>query len=186
MSETQELYLDETCPACNSKELWIRTTTYKEPKSGDELLLMGIVCKKCGYKKSDVMPLLPSVHASGKRHILTIEEPVDLESKLFRSPTATIEIPELEISLEPGTNADFFLTNVERILLKFKEICEYMRKDLEDEGRKVILNNKISQIDRLMKVMEKFTLILEDPEKFSYITPAREKTLKIDDRVSGE
>ncbi len=183
MTEPNELFIDETCPACNSKELWIRTVSYKEPLSEDELLLMSIVCKKCGYKKSDIIPMAPSAMVKGNKYILTITEPGDLESKLFRSPSATIEIPELEITLEPAANADFFLTNVERILMKFKDICEYMKRDTNDEDITSILNKKIEQIDIFMKGMEKFTLILEDPEKYSYIIPVRKLTLEIQDCV---
>jgi len=117
------------------------------------------------------MPLNPSSHVNSNKYILKIASPEDLETKIYRASTGSIEIPELEMILEPGIQADFFITNIERVLLKFKEICEYMLKDNENVTIKDLLEKRIRDIGDLLAVKREFTLILEDPEGFSYVLP---------------
>jgi len=121
------------------------------------------------------MPLSPSSHVKSNKYVLKIKKPKDLEAKIYRASTGSIEIPELEMRLEPGIQADLFITNIERILLKFKESCEFLLNNSEDQETSETLRKKIQDLDDLLAVKREFTLILEDPEGFSYILPKTDK-----------
>jgi len=171
MFETRTLYDGEKCPCCGKNSLSQKVHLYKEPRSNDELLFFVLLCENCNFKKIEVMPLAPSTHVKSNRYVLKIKKPKDLEAKIYRASTGSIEIPELEMILEPGVQAEFFITNIERILLKFKESCEFLLNNSDDQETLELLRKRIQDLDDLLAVKREFTVILEDPEGFSYILP---------------
>lgn len=175
MFETKTLFESEKCPACGKNTLSQKVYLYKEPQSHDELLFFVILCDECNFKKTEVMPLQPSSHVKSNKNILKVKKPKDLETKIYRASTGSIEIPELEMILEPGIQAEFFITNIERILLKFKESCEFLLKNSDNEETSEILRKRIQDLDDFLMVRREFTIILEDPEGFSYILPKTDK-----------
>ncbi len=103
---------------------------------------------------------------------LNISNEEDLKSKIYRSPVGKLEIPELELIVEPGPKADFYYTNVEGVLLRFESAVLIYRKILEDDYP------EIKEIDEILKNLKKaiegkfkFTLKMTDTEGGSYIIP---------------
>jgi zinc finger protein len=177
---SREVFSRQRCPACGQEDLRQYVVVYRERVFEDELLIFTTICDSCNYKKNDVMPVKPSSLVKAKKYVLAIESQEDLYSKVYRAPTASIEIPELEISMEPGFKADLFITNIERILLKFREICEFMQGDEEDEATRELLQVKMQAIDEYLAGTQGFTFILEDEDGFSYVLPAREESLTLE------
>ena len=175
MFETRTLYKGEKCPGCGKNTLSQKVYLYKEPRSHDELLFFVILCEECNFKKTEIMPLAPSSHVKSNRYVLKIKKPKDLEAKIYRASTGSIEIPELEMVMEPGVQAEFFITNIERILLKFKESCEFLLENSDDQETSDKIRQKLQDLDDLLAVKREFTVILEDPEGFSYILPKTNK-----------
>jgi zinc finger protein len=169
--DTRVLYENETCPNCGKRALSQKAHLYQEPRSKDELLFFVSLCDQCNYKKTEIMPVAPSTHVKSNHNIITIKKPKDLETKIYRASTASIEIPELEIKMEPGIQADFFITNIERILLKFKESCQFLLRDDPEPAAKAILEKRIQELDACIAGKREFSVILEDPEGYSYILP---------------
>jgi zinc finger protein len=120
------------------------------------------------------MPVAPSTHVKSNHNVITIKDPKDLETKIYRASTGSIEIPELEITLEPGIQAECYITNIERILLKFKESCQFLLRDDPEPAAKAILENRIRDLDECLAGKREFTVVLDDPEGFSYILPIDE------------
>ena len=129
MFEKKQVFSGEKCPACQEDQLDQNVVIYVEPKSKDELLIFTTICNNCKFKNSDIMPTGPSIFAGKKKFVVEVESQKDLDSKIFRSSSASIEIPELEIKLEPGIQAEFFITNIEGILFKFQESCKFLLKN---------------------------------------------------------
>jgi zinc finger protein len=169
--EARTLYEGEKCPCCGKNSLSQKVYQYKEPRSHDELLFFVILCEECNFKKTEIMPLAPSTHVKSNKYVLKIKKPKDLETKIYRASTGSIEIPEVEMTLEPGIQADLFITNIERILLKFKESCEFLLGNSDDQEALDLLRKRIQELDDFLAVRRKFTVILEDPEGFSYVLP---------------
>lgn len=159
------------CPVCG-KELNVVTALYDTPYFG-KILLTSINCQ-CGFRHSD------SFSAEIKEPIrfrLEINSQT-LFSKVVRSTSGTVRIPELGLTMEPGPASQGFITNVEGILMRFQEIVEMAKRWNSDSDEAVRKCDLI--LDRLKGAMEgreTLTLILEDPYGNSTI---------IDDRVFME
>jgi len=104
--------------------------------------------------------------------ILKVKNEKDLKSKIYRSPTGKLEIPELELQVDPGPRADFYFTNVEGILYRFESAVKIYRNNLERN------DPQIKEIDEILNDLEKalkgnlpFLLKITDLTGGSYIIP---------------
>ena len=166
------------CPACKSGTIRIKKVTYNLP-DGDKMLIVLFECDQCNYHKNDVIPF--TTRPNSGLMILRVENENDLKSKIYRSPTATLEIPELELSVEPGPASNFYYTNVEGILYRFEAAVSIYRKSLDDKDPEVpeidlILNN----LEKAMKGKFEFTLKITDTEGGSYIQPEDDSKFKFE------
>jgi zinc finger protein len=106
---------------------------------------------------------------------LKVSNENDLNSKIYRSPVGKLEIPELELFVVPGPNADFYYTNVEGILYRFENAVLIYRKNLEEDDAQIKEIDKIlHDLHEAMKGEFKFTLIITDTGGGSYIIPQDE------------
>ncbi len=168
-NRNNEIIYSFKCPSCQKGEIYILKTIYDLP-DGDKMLILKFECDECNFLKNDVIPLTTNMNAGITT--LNVSEEDDLKSKIYRSPKGRLEIPELELIVEPGPRADFYYTNVEGILYRFENAVSIYRKNLEEDDPEikeidVILNN-------LQKAMEgkfNFTLKITDIQGGSYIIP---------------
>lgn len=172
MSNDNNNYKDElflSCPNCQKGRLVIHKTIY-EVKHGDKLLIIKLECDKCNYVKNDVIPAETSIKPGIS--ILKVDNENDLKSKIFRSSSAKLEIPELELVIEPGPYAGFFFTNVEGVLDRFLRASKIIYNDVKND---ITQNQEIEQaIEDIQKAMDgklKFTIKITDPLGGSYIVP---------------
>ncbi|RLI80504.1 hypothetical protein DRP05_00600 [Archaeoglobales archaeon] len=145
------------CPSCG-KELKIITTTYDVPFFG-KVLLTSLSCD-CGFKHADSI-------------VCNLKDPVrfkikinsgNLFTKVIRSTSGTIRIPEIGVDVEPGPASQAFITNLEGILDRIAGIVESAKRWNAEDDEKVERCNWI--LDRIRKTIEgedELTLILEDP-----------------------
>jgi zinc finger protein len=80
---------------------------------------MSTNCHSCGYKDNEVKAG-GAVSAQGKKIILKVEDAEDLSRDLLKSETCGMEIPEIELTLQPGTLGGRF-TTLEGILTQVYE-----------------------------------------------------------------
>jgi len=145
------------CPVCG-KEVKIVTTTYDTPYFG-KVLLTSITCE-CGFKHADSI-------------VVDIKEPVrfkikvnrnNLFTKVIRSTSGTIRIPEIGVDMEPGPASQAFITNIEGVLARIEDIVRLARKWNEGDAEKVARCDWIlERIRNTVEGDEELTLILEDP-----------------------
>ncbi len=160
------------CPACEGGNIKIHKSIY-DLSDGDKMLILKFECDSCNFIKNDIIPLTTNMEPGIMTLKVTNEE--DLKSKIYRSPTGKIEIPELDLAVEPGPSADFYYTNVEGILLRFESAVQIYRNNLDDDEPQI---NKIEAIlkdlQKAKKGQLKFTLKITDSEGGSYIIPQDE------------
>jgi len=157
------------CPSCDKGKIKISKTTYDVP-DGDKMLLIKFECNICKFSNNDVIPL--TTNNTPGIMTLNISNENDLKSKIYRSPVGRLEIPELELFVQPGPNADFYYTNVEGILFRFENAVSIYRKNLEDDDVQIEEIDKILQdLHKALKGEFKFTLIITDTGGGSYIIP---------------
>ena len=174
ISEPEEEF-SFSCPSCKDGRLKIIKNLYDLPDK-DKMLIIKFECDNCNYHQNDIIPYTTRIEPGKLTLKITNEE--DLKSKVYRSPTGKLEIPELELSVEPGPSARFYYTNIQGILFRFEKAIEIHlnNEDLsEDEKLEVvkILNNLREAINGNYP----FTLIIEDYSGGSYIIPTDDSKL---------
>ena len=146
-----------SCPSCGN-EINVVTALYDTPYFG-KILITSMSCD-CGFRHSD------SFSAEIKdpvRFKLEVNRDT-LFSKVVRSTSATLRIPELGLTMEPGPASQGFITNVEGVLIRFQEIVEMAKRwnsDSEDAVKRC--EYILEKLKKAMEGEEMLTLILEDP-----------------------
>ena len=153
---------------CHTKNLTLSETTSEAPYFG-KLFLFGMHCSNCGYHKSDVEaaekkePAKYTFEAAGKD---------DLNVRVIRSSEGTIKIPHVG-TLEPGVNAEGFVTNVEGLIMRFKKQIETLRDTAEEDDDRKAAKNLLKKLQNVLWGSEKLKIIIEDPTGNSAIISER-------------
>ncbi|TXT66859.1 MAG: ZPR1 zinc-finger domain protein [Promethearchaeota archaeon] len=175
------------CPKCKEGLIQISQTEYDLPDE-DKMLIIKLECSKCDFLKTDIIPM--TARTEPGRSILKVKEEADLRSKIYRSPSAKLEVPELELMVNPGPYADFYFTNVEGILLRFeKAVTTYKNSLNETDPKKKEVITLLNDMKKAMNGQMPFTLIIEDTGGGSYIIPENKqnyKFLKLDPNMMNE
>ncbi|MFX1417907.1 MAG: ZPR1 zinc finger domain-containing protein [Promethearchaeota archaeon] len=157
------------CPSCKEGKIDLVKNLYNLP-DGDKMLILKFECNMCNFHKNDIIPLTTNMEA-GIMTLKIIDEE-DLKSKVYRSPVGKLEIPELELIVEPGPRADFYYTNVQGILFRFENAVSIYRNNLEkDDPEKSEIDELLENLKQAIDGKFRFTLKITDPEGGSYIIP---------------
>jgi zinc finger protein len=135
--------------------------TKEIPHFGEAMIIAGICC--CGYRHSDTILLGQKEPA---RHTLKVSSPEDLDARVIRSSSGTIRVAELGIDVEPGPASEAYVSNVEGVLNRIRDMVEFATRsaqeagDLErtERGRQILENMKM-----VSKGQFNLTVIIEDP-----------------------
>ncbi len=150
------------CPVCGGeKTLEVSNRTDNIPYFGD-ILETAVLCKNCGYQSSDSISLEQN---DPVRFTLKIDSS-KLNSRVAKSQTATVTIPDLGLKVEPGPKSQGYVSNVEGILNRFESAVVRAIKLEGDEITPDVRENALNIIDYLARIKMgelSTTLILEDP-----------------------
>jgi zinc finger protein len=159
------------CPNCNTEIEFIYQTE-NIPYFSD-ILIISAICSSCGYKYVDTQLLK---HGEPSQYTVTIESEEDLAIRVVRSMSASLEIPELGVRIDPGPVCQGFISNVEGVLERIGTVVQGAFRwgtEVEKENAAVLLAN----IARVKAGTFPITLILEDPSGNSaLIADKAEKT----------
>jgi len=177
--ETEEEFSFK-CPTCKNGIIKINKTIY-DSQDGDKLLILKFECNECNFTKNDIIPMatkmIPGIIT------LKVKNERDLKSKIYRSPTGKLEIPELELLVEPGPRADFYFTNVEGILIRFERAVRIYRNNLEKKNPQYKdIEQILVDLNKAMKGEFPFTLKITDLAGGSYIIPQEESHYSFESR----
>ncbi|MDI9645480.1 MAG: ZPR1 zinc finger domain-containing protein [Archaeoglobales archaeon] len=145
------------CPICGG-ELKINIASYDVPFFG-KVLLTSVFCS-CGFKHSDSI-------------ITDIKKPVrfkikingsNLFTKVVRSTSGTIRIPEIGVDIEPGPASQAYITNLEGVLFRVENMVRTaMRWNSDDKEKVKRCEIILEKIRNTMEGKDELTLVLEDP-----------------------
>jgi len=167
--ENNKIIYSFKCPSCQQGIIDIVKNIYNVP-DGDKMLILKFECNTCNFHKNDVIPLTTNMEPGIMTLQITNEE--DLKSKIYRSPVGKLEIPELELIVEPGPRADFYYTNIEGILYRFESAVLIYRNNLdENDHEKSEIDELLDNLKKAMDGKFKFTLKITDTQGGSYIIP---------------
>ncbi|MGC9118316.1 MAG: ZPR1 zinc finger domain-containing protein [Thermoproteus sp.] len=162
------------CPVCGANTFNYTEFLYDAPYFGNIVVSTGF-CRTCGYRFFDV-----DYAESGNptRVVFKAEDGDDVsKSLLIRSKTGSVRSPDLGFSLEPGPQAEPFVTTVEGLLYRALDYAERL-KVLEPESAQ-----RVDEfMERVRKAIEAggFTLIVEDPLGKSVVVPRRPELVRIE------
>ncbi len=152
------------CPVCGSKLFMIYYTT-NIPYEG-KIVINTYVCHKCMYKNPQVF----TDNQDKKQRIeLSIETPDDLNTLIYRSPKASIVLPDLGTEILPGNESNGEITTVEGILLTIRDRLDLFIDETNAE--------KVESMKLLLSDLERNTIgmkiIVEDESGKSMIHSSR-------------
>ncbi len=151
--------VDVPCPVCDHRPLTMRSLDLDLPYFGGALQTT-LLCGACGYRHAD---LLLTRHREPIRITLPVDRPDRRSARVARSSSGTIRIPELEAAMEPGPQAEGFVTNVEGVLRKFLDVVQGQEAVAGRAADRRRLASVRSRIEGMLEGREPFTFVLEDP-----------------------
>ncbi|MFC1741020.1 ZPR1 zinc finger domain-containing protein [Nanoarchaeota archaeon] len=152
-----ETLAGEMCPFCHTPNLTLSEEEVEIPYFG-KVFLFGMNCSNCKYNKSDIEC---AEQKPGARFTLDIKSEEDMKIRVVRSSEGVIKIPRIG-TLEPGANAEGFISNVEGVLTRFKDVIEKLKDEAEDDSEKKKAKNMLKKLGRVMWGQESLKLIIED------------------------
>lgn len=153
------------CPVCRGKNtLEMNSKTESIPYFG-EIMESTILCTECGYKHSDTICL---EQKEPVKYTLTINKN-NINTRVVKSQTATLSIPELGLKVEPGPKSQGYVSNVEGVLTRFESAIATAIGWAEEKQIKENALKILEKIENLKTGDETATLVVEDPFGHSII-----------------
>ncbi|MEC7720511.1 MAG: ZPR1 zinc finger domain-containing protein [Candidatus Thermoplasmatota archaeon] len=139
-----ESTIEQPCPVCHSPSgLTMIAHTTEIPYFGEHTQLT-VVCDACGWKHTDFIP------AEGRKPgswSLQIDSPDLMSTRIVRSGSCTVRLVQLDLEASPGGASTGYVSNIEGVLIRFKDVIQTLMRDSEDE------------------IVEKCTELLEELER---------------------
>lgn len=160
-----------SCPLCHD-DLIINWQGDEIPFFG-EVMYITAMCK-CSFRFTDTIIL---AQKEPMRYELKVECLEDLNSRVVRSTSGTIRIPELGIDVEPGSISDSYITNIEGVLDRIYNVVvtatKWSEGDEEKHSRGLEVQKALEEAIDGKKVL---TVIIEDPFGNSAIISEKAKS----------
>ncbi|MBI4150552.1 ZPR1 zinc finger domain-containing protein [Candidatus Woesearchaeota archaeon] len=164
----------QTCPVCAKKTLTLSESEIEVPYFGT-LLVFGMNCSDCGFKKGDVEaaeqkePCKWTFEVAGKD---------DLSIRVIKSSEATVKLGTIG-SIDPGPSSEGYVTNVEGLITRMKEQVEHLRDSAEEEEDKEKARTVLKKIMRVFGGNDTLKITIEDPSGNSAIISDKAKKEKL-------
>jgi len=162
------------CPICSVEgELKMRSHSAEIPYFGEHTQVT-LLCDHCGWRQTDFIP------ADGAKpngwNILVDDEEI-LRTRVVRSSSCTICIPELDLEVNPGTSNAGYVSNVEGVMNRFVDVIEMVSADFSPEHSASEIAECAEMLSRLNSIMngdfsQPVSIELLDPRGHSQILHA--------------
>ena len=170
-----EIIENQQCPVCGKNEAVYSEYEIEDPYAGT-IYILSLKCNACGYRRSDL-----ELENSSEPAIyeLVVENKDDLNIRVVKSGECEIKIPEMGISVDSTFNGEHFVSNVEGVLVRFREQLEFLES--EETNKKIVekINSFIDKINSVINGEEKIKLILKDKSGNSTIISNKVKIKKL-------
>ena len=149
-----EVVLEIPCPMC-SEEGKVRMMTHIDeiPYFGEHTQIT-VICHSCGWRQTDFIP------ADGKKpgmSRLKITKPEHISSRVVRSSSCTVRIPELDLEVNPGTASTGYVSNIEGVIDRFMDVIIMVTRQAYTDDL------EMSEIKRLQEMHTTLLELKEDP-----------------------
>lgn len=154
----------QLCNFCGEPKLTLREEAIEIPYFG-RVYVLSMECTACGFRNSDVEP---AEKKEPCRYTIEVDSESDLNIKIVKSGEATVKIPHI-ITIEPGPASNGYVTNIEGLLQRVKDMVESAMDAEEDDAAKKKAKNMIKKLNKIMLGREKTKIIIEDQTGHSAI-----------------
>lgn len=150
---------NQQCPICAKNKATFSEYEIDDPFVGP-IAIFAIKCENCGFKNSDLELVEPGEPCE---YTIDIENLEDLKIRVIKSGSCEIKIPSFRISVDSSMGSEGFISNVEGVLLRFKEQIEILKEDSElDKLQRKKIKNILKGIEQVLKGEKKITMKLID------------------------
>ena len=156
---------NQPCPLCHTNKLTLSEQDYNIPNFG-KCYLMTMTCENCDYKSSDIES---EEQKDPVKCTLEINNKKDLNIRIVKSGQASIKIPALKMSVDPGPASEGYISNVEGVLKRFKDIIEKERDSTDDDDVRKNAKNLLKKLWKVELGEFPIKVIIEDPSGNSAI-----------------
>ncbi|WP_292371540.1 MULTISPECIES: ZPR1 zinc finger domain-containing protein [unclassified Methanosarcina] len=162
------------CPLCHT-DLVMNWQRDNIPYFG-EILYVSARCQ-CSFRFADTMILSSK---EPMRYEMPVETLEDLDARVIRSTSGTIRIPEMGVTIEPGSVSESYITNIEGVMQRVREVLltasRWVQGDEEKSSRSEEL---LGMIEEVIQGKRRITVIIEDPLGNSAIISKKVKATKL-------
>ncbi len=162
------------CPLCQT-DLVMNWQRDNIPYFG-EVLYVSARCP-CSFRFADTMILSSK---EPMRYEMPVETSGDLDVRVIRSTSGTIRIPEMGVTIEPGSVSESYVTNIEGVLQRIRDVLitasRWVQGDEEKSSRSEEL---LCMLEEVIQGKRKITVIVEDPLGNSAIISKKAKATKL-------
>lgn len=163
-----ESIIEQSCPICDSSDGLKLFVHISEIPYFGEHTQMTMMCDSCGWKNTDFIPAEGKKAGSWTMKINNIEH---MGVRVVRSSSCTVRIEEIGLEVEPGGNSSGYITNIEGLLNRFRDIVEMIlrqaKRDNEENVEKCLL--LLEEISEIKKGNKEIEVVLLDPMGHSQI-----------------
>ncbi len=174
MEKVPQTMKGQPCPMCLKKTLTLIEEGMEIPYFG-KVYLFSMSCRSCKFHKADIEA--EEQHEPTK-FTIDVDSEKDMKIRIVKSSEATVKIPHI-MTIEPGTNAEGYISNIEGLLNRVKKQIEVIRDSEEDPALKKKAKNMLKKITKAMWGQDKLKIIIEDPSGNSAIVSDKAKKSKL-------
>ncbi len=160
-----EVLKNQPCPLCHTNKLNLVEEEYNIPYFG-KCYLMSMKCENCDYHVSDIEA---EEQKNPAKYTFEVKNKKDLNVRVVKSGQASVKIPALKMSVEPGPASEGYISNIEGVLQRFKKIIESERDSTDDEDVRKSAKNLLKKLWKVELGEMPIKVIIEDPSGNSAI-----------------
>jgi zinc finger protein len=146
------------CPVCKKATLKITFNRHEIPYFGEVMESLA-KCSSCKYRHVDVFSLEEKEPC---KYTFKIECEEDMLVRVVRSSRATVKVPELGVKITPGPASQGFISNVEGVIERVREVIEAASRDAGPKKKRKA-SKLLEKIESIKKGTSIATIIIEDP-----------------------
>ncbi len=167
MEEGPDVLAGQPCPMCSTNNLTLMEKTMEIPFFG-QCFVFSMDCSNCDYHVADIES---AEEREPCKYTFEYKSEEDLKVRVVKSSQATVKIPRI-VTISPGPVSNGYVTNIEGILNRVKNVIE-SQKDDDDPAAQKKAKNMLKKIQRVLWGREPLTIVLEDPTGNSAIISDR-------------
>lgn len=160
---------NQPCPFCHENKLTLTEGSTEVPYFG-KVYLFSMKCDNCGFNKADVEA---EEQKEPCKITFEVKSEKDMGVRVVKSSNATVKIPQLRMEVTPGPASIGFVSNIEGLFDRFKEVIEAERDVAEEDEEKTRCKNLLKKIWKIKCGDLQTKLVIEDPSGNSAIISER-------------